>query len=423
MIIVREGRSRSAHGLRSLLPLAVLAALACSGGSDARWTGTITDSAGIALVHNPDAGLWRESDVAAIARELDIGIAEGDAAYQFGQIVGLDVGSDHSIYVFDQQNLTVRVFDADGKFLRQMGRPGSGPGELGRGSTGLLLNAGDTVFVPDIGQQRMVRFTPDGQDAGSFPIPLQEGISIRWARTPDGMLVQQTRAFQQAQTGESRSDYLLLRDGAGTLIDTILALPAGRSFEFAAGGLPRMRIFEAEPIWSITTDGKVLYGMNSQYAIHVYDRAGRLERIIRRPFQQGAVTEADRKTLLDFIGEAMAAQGAPPQLVQRFLANIEFADVYPAFASIMGGIDGSVWVQRIQTAAQVAARGGQFTAQDVGGPTWDVFDGQGRYLGALELPDRFAPSQIKGDLVYGIWRDEMDVQHVVRLRITGTWTA
>jgi hypothetical protein len=79
-------------------------------------------------------------------------------------------------------------------------------------------------------------------------------------------------------------------------------------------------------------------------------------------------------------------------------------------------------VQRIQTAEDAAAAGGQFDAQDVGAPLWDVFDAQGRYLGVLELPPRFTPSELRGDRVWGIWRDDLDVQHVLRLRVTGDWS-
>ncbi len=55
--------------------------------------------------------------------------------------------------------------------------------------------------------------------------------------------------------------------------------------------------------------------------------------------------------------------------------------------------------------------------QDLGAPEWDVFDAEGRYLGVVTMPDRFAPRLFRGDHIYGVWRDELDVQYVLRLKI------
>jgi hypothetical protein len=404
-----------------------LLSVACGEGfGSAKWGGTVRDSAGIAIVTNPDAALWRADDRPTVEREIDIGTAEGEAAYQFGLIAGVDVGSDGSVYVLDQQSRTVRVFDADGKFQREFGRPGSGPGELGPGVAGLLIGPGDTVFVPDVGQQRINLYTSAGEHAGTVPIPLSEGVSIRWDMTPERLLVQQTRSIGTApapgQTSAPKGDLLLVRERDGTVRDTIMNLPVGESFQMQAGAMPRMRLFAPEPIWALTTGGDLLFAVNSGFSIGVYSPDGTPRRIIRRPYQQRPLDESDRQAFLGFIKEAVMAQGAPPQAAQAFLDNVTFADVYPAFAVLMGGPDGSILVQRIQTAADVAASGGEFNAQDIGSSVWDVFDAEGRYLGELRLPDRFTPIRLRDDRLYGIWRDDLDVQHVLRLKLTADWT-
>lgn len=407
---------------RSILGVAFFALAGCGGGAE--WGGTIADSAGIAIVTNPAGGVWSSSDRPTVERELDIGSAEGEPEYQFGQIAGLDV-TDDAVYVFDQQSRTVRVFSHDGQFLRQMGRPGSGPGELSQAAVGVLVGPGDTVFVPDIMQQRMTRYTSTGEPAGSFSIPFTEGISVRWDMTADGMLLQQTRAVPvPGSTEMPTSDYLFRRDRQGAIRDTLLRLPAGQSFQIQQSGV-RMRLFEPEPIWAVMPDGRVLYGMNSEYSIRVHSPDGALQRIIRRPFEKRPVSEADRQAFLDALREAIRSQlggaGSPAQAqaVQQFLDGVGFADTYPAFASMMGGPEGSIWVQRIQTADDVKQAGAEFNAQDVGAPTWDVFDAEGRYLGPVELPARFQPIRLRGNGLWGIWRDELDVQHVLRLRLAG----
>ena len=61
----------------------------------------------------------------------------------------------------------------------------------------------------------------------------------------------------------------------------------------------------------------------------------------------------------------------------------------------------------------------EFNPQDLGADEWDIFDAEGRYLGIVTMPDRFSPFSLRGDLLYGVWRDEFEVQYVKVLRITG----
>jgi hypothetical protein len=41
-------------------------------------------------------------------------------------------GPDGNIYVYDQQEGTIKVYAASGKFIRKIGRQGQGPGEIQR---------------------------------------------------------------------------------------------------------------------------------------------------------------------------------------------------------------------------------------------------------------------------------------------------
>jgi hypothetical protein len=54
---------------------------------------------------------------------------------------------------------------------------------------------------------------------------------------------------------------------------------------------------------------------------------------------------------------------------------------------------------------------------DIGSRQWDVFDAEGRYLGVVSMPLRFQPVRFLGNNIYGIQRDELDVQYVVKLAI------
>lgn len=395
------------------------ALVACGGGTGGDWAGTVTDSAGVAIVANPDEGLWGAAGAWSVAEELRIGALDGDPDYQFGAIVWVDVDAEGRIYVVDQQAQNIRVFDREGAFLNTIGRPGDGPGELSRGAAAVVVGPGDTLFVPDPMQQRVNRFLPDGTFGGSFPLPLTEGIPTKWALLPGGRLAQESRPMPMPLPGQERRDpvhAVLVRATDGSVTDTLLRLPAGETFQMQ-GGAPRIRLFEPEPVWDAGPDGSTYSGINTDYRIEVRSPDGGLTRIVTRRFERLAVSEADRQAFLDAFEELFERQGVPPMARQQILQSVEFADHYPAYAALAAGPDGTLWVQHIQSAERVAAAGGSFSAEDVGAPEWDVFDADGRFLGVVSFPDRFRALRFVADRVYGVWRNEMDVQHVLRLRI------
>ena len=54
--------------------------------------------------------------------------ASGPSA--FGSITDLLIGPDGDVFVLDELNLVVQVFDQTGTHLRTIGRQGQGPGEI-----------------------------------------------------------------------------------------------------------------------------------------------------------------------------------------------------------------------------------------------------------------------------------------------------
>lgn len=392
-----------------------------SGPASGEWAGTVRDSAGVVVVSNPTEGLWRPGEVPAVEEILRIGQIEGAPEYQFGQIVGLNVDDDGNLYVGDSQAREIRVFDASGTFVRRIGRPGSGPGELGPGGTSVFLGRGDTLFAPDPGQQRVNVFLRDGTFVRSFPISFTQGVSVKWTVTPEAELLQQVRHLALPGGEQEPGPDLVLRRGSdGTIQDTVLVLPAGLSVQFSSNSTPTIKIFEPEPVWEMTRDGRILLAVNSDYRIELRSLDGSVERVIQKPFARQAVEEADREAFLTLFRETLEQQGAPPPAVQMIIQGINFADHYPAFITFMEGPEGSLWVQQIRSARQVAAAGGTFSPEDdLGAPDWDVFDRDGRFLGVVTLPPRFQPGVVRENRIYGVQKDELDVQYVVAVEVRG----
>jgi len=403
------------------LSLAAWWCVACGGGAPGgggEWTGSVSDSAGIAVVTNPATGTWTDENRWTLTEDLRIGTSGGEAIYQFGRISGIAPLPDGRLVVVDQQAQEVRIFSPGGEHLRTLGGPGSGPGEFGNQAGPALIGVGDTIFIPDLANQRVNRFTPEGEPLGSFALDLSAGFPIAWQDDGTGRIVSQTRPLNLPGQQADSMDLFVRRGAGGAITDTLFSVPSGRTFSFGEGG-PSFQFFSPEPIWALVGDSRLLFGVNDAYSLTLYGPDGTPERIIRMPYERRPVTEADQELINDAMVRLWREFGLSGPQLEAMRAGIGFAEFYPAFAIVQGGPGGSIWVQHLQLPGDLTAeeREDFNPGLGFGSSTWDVFDPEGRYLGPIEMPARFQPIRFVDDRIYGIWRDELDVQYVLVLRL------
>jgi len=410
----------------SALAMATCFVVGCAtGDSTVRWDGSITDSAGVQVVKNTATGIWGPDDAWTLTEVLRIGLAEGEPEYQFGQILpagSIALASDGRIVVLDSQGQHLKVFAPDGTYERTIGGPGGGPGEIGvAAQSSILMTPGDTVMLADLGNQRVSLYQVDGTFIRSFPIDVAAGFPLRWELAPDGRVVAQMRnlGIPGSTAPADSMDTITERRLDGTVGDTLMRVPSGKTISFP-GGVPEWHFFVPEPLWALWGD-RMLQAVNDRYSIGVYLPGGQLERIIEKPFQLDPVTEADERPMRDAFQKLVVGQGAPPQVAKQLAdTRLHFAPNYPAFAQMLEGPRGALLVQLFQpisTLSEEERASFDFQSGAMGSRQWDVFDDQGRYLGALLMPLRFQPVEFRGDEIYGVQRDELDVQYVVKLRV------
>ncbi len=402
---------------RTILSSIALVGVACGGGEPS-WTGTITDSAGVTIVANPVEGVWTEADRWTVEEELRIGVVEGDPEYQFGDVGGIAVDSRGRIFVLDVQAQHIKVFSPQGEYERTLGGRGKGLGEL-HTAYFIMMGPGDTLLVPDRGNLRINRYAADGSSLGSFRLSPEHGYPMQGRATSRGVMAQQVRPIPMLaqEAAESLRDVLLTLKPDGTVTDTLMTFPSGKSLTLDGN----VHMYAPEPVWDVTDDLQVVLGVNDEYRIGVY-RDGQARLIITRPFRREPISDRDRATIRGLLERAWLASGVPADAVPRLQSVFHFAEFYPAFQSLAVGPAGSIWVQRVAPASKRS--GEEFVSFNVTGPAmgageWDVFDAAGWFLGVVTMPPDFAPMLFVHDQIYGIWRDELDVQYVVRLRLVG----
>lgn len=404
------------------LVTALVGAAGCGEAGGNAWAGSVRDSAGIQVVANPETGMWSAAQQWSLVEDLRIGTAEGEPEYQFGSLLAIEVGTDGTIYALDQQGQHVKAFDAQGRHVRTIGRPGGGLGELSPGVAGLALLPGDTLVVLDQGAGRFAKFLTDGTPAGSFRIDVpRTGIPFRVEAGARGGLIAQMRRINLPGAAGDSLDRVIRLSSDGAPLDTLLSVPSGNTFEFV-NGQPHWEFFSPEPLWSVRQAGGLLTGINADYRIEVRDTTGAVVRIVTKPFTHQVVSEEHANRMREAVIEIarrQTSQPLPPQAIQMMRANMQFAANYPVMAFVADGPDGSIWVQRVRSVADLnPTELENFNIQlDLASPRWDVFDHDGRYLGAVEMPGRIQLFAIQNGMFYGVMRDDLDVQYIVRLHL------
>ena len=143
--------------------------------------------------------------------------------------------------------------------------------------------------------------------------------------------------------------------------------------------------------WVTTGPDSWFYGLSSAYEIQEWSEEGepiRIMRILRdRRDMPGDVVAAWEENLRELPAQAANVWRAVP-----------LPDRLPAHEEILLDRAGNLWMAEYRVLDEP--------------PVWQVIDPDGRWLGAVTLPDGGRITEIGEDYVLGVWRDEMEVETV-----------
>lgn len=387
---------------RRLASLALAAALAACG--DARagggWTGTVDTLAnGAVLVSNPATGTWDPGEEWTIEEELRIGSADVEGPELFGQVASLAVDDLGRIYVAEGQAHEIRVFNPDGSHLRTLGRKGGGPGEFEQIS-GMDWGPDGNLWIMDTGNSRLSVFDTTGayvtshrREGGFIMVPWRGGFD-RQGRLYDVTGVRDGTEFRQ----------VLVRYDENVQPTDTFRIPEyeNETFDLVDDrGLRRMSTwvpFTPNQGWTLDPEGDLWIGVNDRYRINHVTFGGDTTRVVERPFTPAPITDQEREEAMERL-DGFVQQGGDVDASR-------IPDTKPAYGAFTTDDAGNLWV--IAT--------GESDAPQV----WDVFDPEGRYLGAVTTDLRFGlyPRPVFRDgFLYAVTTDELEVPYVVRARI------
>lgn len=90
---------------------------------------------------------------------------------------GLAVGPDNNVYLTDSGHDRVKIFDANGRFLREWGVKGLKPGEL-NAVGGIAFDSGGRLHEADSASRRVQMFTSEGKFLGEWYLPQAGKVEV-----------------------------------------------------------------------------------------------------------------------------------------------------------------------------------------------------------------------------------------------------
>lgn len=368
----------------------------------------VRDSAGTAIVESfrpawGDSARWR------IDPEPLIDLAESGTGdpHNFYGVRSMRRLSTGSLVVANRGSNEIRMFSADGVFVRSAGGNGEGPGEFS--NLQQIVLAGDSIIARDI-RSRVALFGPDLEHIRT--LQLDDYVSdLRYLG--DGiMVVQAVMHFPELYGLVRYPEALLLHDLEGTRGDSIGSTPGAESYVTETlSGTP---LFVKQALVE-TYGGRIYSGASDRMQIEELGSRGDTVRILRIPDFPLSLTaeqvEVERRARLD-IPLPQGVTSLPPHLVEA-LENMPSPETRPAYRSMRVDPTGAIWLRPFRGFSEE------------GGPEdWQVLDADGAWLGSVEVPEDFRVMDIGIDEILGVWTDELDVQHpqVRRLSRDGVYS-
>lgn len=272
----------------------------------------------------------------------------------FVNITALDVLKNGTVYVLDTKDGRVKVFDAQGEFVRAFGKAGQGPGELNQ-PVGILITPENEVLVEDALNQRLAFFSLEGTFLRQVSTAKALGLT---GIQMDGRGLIIARSMGIGEAGKLSFDVKTYDREFNPKVKLT-------SVEFPISPQAKFNPFLATNLlYALDDQGHLYFGSSRDYEIKVVSPEGKILKTIGRDYDPVPITQADKDEMLKLVPNVPGA---------NVKDMIQFPDAYPAFANFVPADEGRLLVR---TYEKGRAKKEYF---------WDVFDAQGRYIAKITL--------------------------------------
>jgi hypothetical protein len=321
--------------------------------------------------------------------------AEGTPG-MIGNVMGLALARDGSVYVTERDPGRVTRYDASGKFVDVFMRAGSGPGEVRLASIALQ---GDTLVAYDGMQHRLTRLSPAKRVLSERTLDINAvGFGV-WTTRTGTILVEEPDSAHGL-------NHHAVRLALGKPVDTLAWSERFSDHQFVQykneRGVIKGGPFSAAPSAVVDPDGHVVVGGSAHSAWFVVNERDTLQRVVL-PDHAVPIPASVR----DSAWQAFVARFANGPMASALNKDL-LPKTLPAWVSLDIAPTGEWWIGRPGMDGKLAS--------------WDVID-HGKVIGHVALPARLVsgpgihPIALSVDRIALLHQDENDVPWIGVYRV------
>ncbi len=340
---------------------------------------------------------------------LEVGVEEGDQAYQLFRVFSALRLADGTVVIGNAGSGELRFFDRSGRFLRSAGRHGAGPGEFGEYSAmHLWRSPGGALVVDDRGNNRVNLFDSTGAFLSAVHLEPLPDAPRAWptgvfgdgswlAAAPEGGGIIQ--GVPGTVIEGARFRYTRYASD-GRPLNSMLSLEGRPRYVHRVVGIIHYPYIPltAEPL--LAAHGERLYVLRgSAPELEQWGLDGALAGLVRwRPPHQrrsADIYERYKREALEDIPDANQRR----RYERYFQQYLPIPESVPTYRTMLVDTDDHVWLERYRLPWERQRR-------------WDVIDPAGRWLGTIDTPEALWVYEIGTDFVLGLHLDSLRVERI-----------
>ncbi len=361
----------------------------------AEWKGSVEEEDGVTVIKNPKEPMYGE-DVISLEEELSIGRTEEKEEYMFSYTVSIAVNDNGDIFILDIQQKNIRVFDSHGKYVKTIGRPGQGPGEM-ETPTQIQITSQNELVVFDLRRRSLECFSSDGEF-------LRRNTLIRVER-PTRIIIDSNGDFicGMGIIEENRPKVALMKFNSGQEKEFIITTFDPFSMSADPFSPFKYRILRPSLLFNVTKENNIIWAVSSEYELKILNSEGKTIKKIVKDYVPVEITENDKK---EIIFNRYRTETPPEE------RNIVFPKYfYPINGNSDIGISadekGNIFVRTYEESL------------DSRGYFYDVFNPKGYFITKVTLKAASdLPIIWKKNKLYTIETDEEGYQTIKRYKVT-----
>ncbi len=352
----------------------------------------------------------RGSGAVAFTLESELQIASHEpGVYTSGSVDLIAPRRDGGAYIWDRATAAVREFGADGRFVRHVGRSGSGPGEY-EDVAGMEVLDGQLVLLDPLAQQVLV-YDSSGVFRLAWPVDAPPGLASIHPRDANSIFVRGALNEPRAVYGAEATTAFIAYRGDGTSAgDTVpipdFPAPRRPTLQAASAGryVVRQLPFAARSVVGVAPEGAIVGGRGDQYRLDVIRRSDLPMQIVRTvaaaPIAIRERTDSARQATIEMqaVDPSWKWHGPGVPYQKSFFHRILFDH------------QGRLWVERplpsVRSSPDDAASRSWWRSaarvwrEDV---AYDLFDASGRFMGSVIPPPTSRILRVGGNDVWGVY--------------------